>query len=62
MNPLLTVDLTHGSVVTATEALPVMQNSRSQPVLLLLLLLLLLILRSEHPSTFHLQRTSRNCV
>jgi hypothetical protein len=46
MNPLLTVDLTHGSVVTATEALPVMQNSRSQPVLLLLLLLLLLILRS----------------
>jgi hypothetical protein len=61
MNPLLTVDLTHGSVVTATEALPVMQNSRSQPVLLLLLLLLL-ILRSEHPSTFHLQRTSRNCV
>ena len=61
MNPLLTVDLTHGSVVTATEALPVMQNSRSQPVLLLLLLLLL-ILRSEHPSTFHLQRTSRNCI
>ncbi len=51
MDPLLRVDLAHGSVVAASEALPVMQHGSSQPVLLLRLLLC-----SEHPSALHLQK------